>query len=396
MAEAAIPRYLPLEKREQRHQTPPGHRFGMYFACWESGRNWAMAKDNGKTCALKEVVGLTAEHLGMLQAIQGRQSAAAGSVGENLFRMDAKAISPFMTGTGMEHPLENGFAFLNPYGLPYLPGSGVKGVLRRAAEELAGVSLRYEFEDSRGWTREAVLDLFGESTGEDNGRIGALRFWDVFPTPEGDTLRVEIMTPHFAEYYQGAGEKNPSEDGQPNPIAFLAMPPGTRFTFHVECALERLNEPLAAQWKGLLQAAFEHAFDWLGFGAKTAVGYGHLQVDTAARKRREVEEERRREDAERARRQAEEAARLASLSPVERSIREVIDAAPPDQKPHRAVLRALENDRWQGEDRRAVALRLKAMMEEQNVWRDQSRKKKPSKDDQYQDTLKVMAILKSG
>jgi CRISPR-associated protein Cmr6 len=29
-------------------------------------------------------------------------------------------------------------------------------------------------------------------------------------------------------------------------------------------------------WQQLLRAAFEHAFAWLGFGAKTAVGYGSM------------------------------------------------------------------------------------------------------------------------
>ena len=46
-------------------------------------------------------------------------------------RLDARAIAPFTTGLGTPIPLKNGFAFLNPYGLPYLPGSGVKGVLRQ-------------------------------------------------------------------------------------------------------------------------------------------------------------------------------------------------------------------------------------------------------------------------
>jgi CRISPR-associated protein Cmr6 len=30
-------------------------------------------------------------------------------------------------------------------------------------------------------------------------------------------------------------------------------------------------------WKTLLEAAFKHAFTWLGFGAKTAVGYGAME-----------------------------------------------------------------------------------------------------------------------
>jgi CRISPR-associated protein Cmr6 len=39
----------------------------------------------------------------------------------------------------------------------------------------------------------------------------------------------------------------------------------------------RLNENLRKDWKALLQDAFKYAFDWLGFGAKTAVGYGAMK-----------------------------------------------------------------------------------------------------------------------
>ncbi|HUM09057.1 MAG TPA: RAMP superfamily CRISPR-associated protein, partial [Acidocella sp.] len=73
-----------------------------------------------------------------MKGILARQSALSKAVPvDTLFHIDAIAIAPFTTGLGNEHPLENGFAFLNPYGLPYLPGSGVKGVLRQAARELA-------------------------------------------------------------------------------------------------------------------------------------------------------------------------------------------------------------------------------------------------------------------
>ena len=48
--------------------------------------------------------------------------------------------------------------------------------------------------------------------------------------------------------------------------------------------LRRLAPDLAEadRWQALLRAAFEHAFAWLGFGAKTAVGYGAMQRDKAA------------------------------------------------------------------------------------------------------------------
>jgi CRISPR-associated protein Cmr6 len=44
-------------------------------------------------------------------------------------------------------------------------------------------------------------------------------FWDVIPQIEGDSLMVEIMTPHPKRYYQDAS--TPHESGQPSPISFL-------------------------------------------------------------------------------------------------------------------------------------------------------------------------------
>lgn len=125
-----------------------------------------------------------------------------------------------------------------------------------------------------------MLDvLFGRDTpsGESDHLRGALRFWDVIPQIEGESLMVEIMTPHQTRYYQDGA--SPNESGSPNPISFLTVPPGSRFVFHVQCDLALLGRHdlgKDARWKELLSAAFEHAFRWLGFGAKTAVGYGAM------------------------------------------------------------------------------------------------------------------------
>ena len=64
----------------------------------------------------------------------------------------------------------------------------------------------------------------------------------------------------------------------------------------------------------MLGLILQHAFDWLGFGAKTAVGYGAMAEDEKARAAREKAE---REQAEVAR-VAAETARVAALSPEER------------------------------------------------------------------------------
>lgn len=274
--------------------------------------------------AWKAIKTLTPSDQERMKHLALRQSALAATVPtDGLLRIEATAIAPFTTGLGNEHPLENGFAFLNPYGLPYLPGSGVKGVVRQAAQELASG----QWGDSHGWSEQAhyrinvgtqkdprwldlsMLDvLFGRETpGGDSDHVrGSLSFWDVIPQIAGDSLMVAIMTPHQSHYYQQKKDKksgdsvSPHDSGQPNPICFLTVPPGSSFTFHVVCdnehlrrltqnKLEGATDLLAADqshWKRLLEAAFQHAFEWLGFGAKTAVGYGRLHVIEESEQRR--------------------------------------------------------------------------------------------------------------
>jgi CRISPR-associated protein Cmr6 len=241
-----------------------------------------------------------------------------------LYCLEARSTAPFTTGLGNEHPLENGFAFLNPYGLPYLAGSGSKGVIRQAARELASG----DWGDAQGWTEDAITHLFGlaSENGGKNHQRGALMFWDVLPELEGDALQVEVMTPHQSHYYQHRSEdrsgksENPHDSGAPNPILFLTVPPGSRFAFHVQCDLpflSRLNPALAegGRWQALVEAALKLAFEWLGFGAKTAVGYGAMAEDEQARTRREAE----RAEAARQAALAAEEARRQQLSPEDRA-----------------------------------------------------------------------------
>lgn len=365
MPVAAVPAYLGQDFKD----ASPGMRFGMYLPIWTERadqeaevhkRAEAKSREGDEVKALlnrgidfaiqqlrnrpqkalpglwdkndfaakdawKRVIHLSNRDKDTMKALRVRLTAVfTASVAEtDRMALDAIAIAPFTTGLGNEHPLENGFAFLNPYGLPYLPGSGVKGVLRQAARELASG----EWGDTHGWTAEkihligrgrdaisfsAIDALFGmESDNGGNQHLrGALTFWDVIPQIKGDALAVDIMTPHQSHYYQQkhdrkAGDStSPHDSGQPNPISFLTVPAGSGFSFHVTCDLthlENLAPDLAAneRWKAVLTAAFEHAFQWLGFGAKTAVGYGAMLSEA----------QREREQAQVRARQAQEAAR---------------------------------------------------------------------------------------
>ncbi len=327
----AVPQYLLAVLGERNlvnlDKASPALRFGLLLPIWTTPRDQVDELDErsrgrspeaqrlndemrtkGKQQVIRERV--KGGHLPdlitrMSQADQGRLKAWVQRQTEvvkllpahSVLRLEATAIAPFTTGLGNAHPLENGFSFLNPYGLPYLPGSGVKGVLRQAARELASG----QWGDTEGWSEEpsyqvrrrqhgedasmqlSMLDiLFGRETaeGEKEHFRGVLCFWDVVPEVVGDCLLLEVMTPHYSDYYQNAA--SPHDSGQPNPICFLTVPPGSRFVFHVTCNLLRLRTVApelveAERWKQLTCAAFEHAFRWLGFGAKTAVGYGAMK-----------------------------------------------------------------------------------------------------------------------
>ncbi|MDX8402727.1 MAG: type III-B CRISPR module RAMP protein Cmr6 [Mariprofundaceae bacterium] len=286
---AAIPQYLP---ENEISKTPPGHRFSLYFPIWND--QWELEATH-KSEAAGKVAGARVDHA-LVRALIARQQALANSLGDAVLTTLAQSTAPFVTGMGYEHPLENGFAFLNPYGLPYLPGSSIKGVLLDAAREI-------------GIEQPTIDMLFGAGNAEENGRRGALNFWDAFPDGK---LTVEIMTPHHSDYLQQGGTPHDSE--KPNPSPFLAVAPGARFRFFVQ----QIGDVGDCDWRAVLAQCFAHAWDWLGFGAKTAVGYGAMIEDPAiaarrkqeAEARRRAEEERRRQEEE-ARRKAEEARRAA-------------------------------------------------------------------------------------
>ncbi|MBB5015888.1 type III-B CRISPR module RAMP protein Cmr6 [Rehaibacterium terrae] len=317
---AAVPHYL----GQNFDTASPGLRFGLYLRLWGVDRrsgecNWSTSdtvyegrgeeKEENKSTALKQAARLGSDDRQTMRALLERQQQALAAMATEDARLvlDTQAVSPFTTGLGNEHPLENGFAFLNPYGLPYLPGSGVKGVVRRAAEELAdggwGGTASWSLEcshlltdasgkalldpESKQPVRLSLIDLFFGREDASPAFRGLLQFWDVIPQVSGDALMVEIMTPHQGHYYQqtlatkAGNSSSPHESGQPNPIPFLTVPPGSRFVFHVTCDMVRLRRlvPDLAEngaWKPLLEAAMQHAFEWLGFGAKTAVGYGAM------------------------------------------------------------------------------------------------------------------------
>lgn len=410
---AAVPAYLGSDFSS----ASPEQRFGMFLRLWgvdqsnrhslwtthdisyrEAGPDRVLRsyKDENKSASLREATRLTPADKQLMAAFYVRQQAQAEPLqaAGQLLRLDAVAIAPFATGLGNEHPLENGFSFLNPYGLPYLPGSGVKGVLRRAAGELAGGL----FGGTAGWTDEAIVALFGRQGDDDEGELqrGALGFWDVLPQIQGDALKVEVMTAHQGHYYMGTA--SPHESGSPIPINFLSVPPGSRFAFHVHCNapfLRRLAPDLDAdgRWQELVEAAFRHAYDWMGFGAKTAVGYGAMRIDGQALVEREERLAKARDLEQSQNRARHREAELAAMSPFDRKVAGVLQKKPADQPAENALLAAIDAGVFEAEERVAAARLVVAALKASKRWKESSEKKNPEKDKDYQLVLRVKRLL---
>ncbi len=314
---ATVPAYIPSQSPAAFADAAPGHKFLGYLRNSQGADGEAFAAYKGKAKVarhvpsgpakktanerlkqefdgvLNEVCGFPASSKAQIKALRDRQQALHARHGASGYRISTTSTAPFATGLGNEHPIENGFAFLTPYGLPYLAGSGVKGILRRAMQELLK-------EKADGFSDEAINALFGpeDVNKSEDAQRGALDFWDVFPNPAGGKLVVEIMTPHFGKYYQGSD--TPHDSGQPIPVSFLAVPAKSDFVFHVVCHPSRLPAPLQSQWRSLLDQAFAYAFEWVGFGAKTSVGYGAMEsVPMLQQKPNEAKEREKQQDAQR-------------------------------------------------------------------------------------------------
>ena len=297
MGQAATPRYMPDQSNAFYAELSPALAFYTFFPIWDN--SWRL-DGHYKSEALEKVLTYSKAAQTQTQALIDRQKNLIGKTNiKHRLSITAKSISPFMTGTGMEHPLENGFAFLQPYGLPYLAGSSIKGVLRNTARLLQQNAFG---EGNQGWNPLAIETLFGSDdnlTGKENideVRRGALTFWDVIILPkEVDkggvktrSLKIDILTPHQRHKLQGTAR--PHYSGDPVPVPFLAVGAGADFNFHIQ-ANPALLESFADSWQSLIESCFKYTFDWLGFGAKTAVGYGVLKQDEAqAQKAKEARE----------------------------------------------------------------------------------------------------------
>jgi CRISPR-associated protein Cmr6 len=171
---------------------------------------------------------------------------------------------------------EVGMTLHHIYGIPYIPASGIKGVLRSYIIQKVKVFNNSETTAKNGETADSksFIEIFGTTDNQ-----GSVSFFDAFPITK-PKLRPDIMNPHYPKYYSGS--EAPTDTQSPVPIPFLTVY-NTSFQFLMASKKMDIQQKLwefeendvrkrltLAQW--LKKALTEH-----GIGAKTAVGYGYMK-----------------------------------------------------------------------------------------------------------------------
>ena len=184
--------------------------------------------------------------------------------------------SRFVTGLGRSHPVQTGFAWHATLGVPFLPGSSIKGMVRAWAKA----------EAASGEEKALLNRLLGCADHE--GTVVFLDAVAVRPV----RLEADVITPHYA----GWSEDDPPGDWRsPVPIPFLTVSAGTAFLFGLVPCGSATGCDLETAWGWLISA-----LEWAGGGAKTAVGYGRFIRDEAetARLNERIAEAKRAREAE--------------------------------------------------------------------------------------------------
>jgi CRISPR-associated protein Cmr6 len=185
-----------------------------------------------------------------------RWQAALKDVAEmRTFAVDNRMI----VGLGTANVLEAGITLHQTYGVPYIPGSALKGLAAHHVLEKENVNAK---------KRDLIFGKTDES--------GMVQFYDAWIEPDSlnDCLLPDIMTPHHSSYYENKNETPPSEFDSPTPIQFLSV----TGTFCVALSVDDQSER-GKQWLDFVWKLLGEALEQKGIGGKTNSGYGFGELE---------------------------------------------------------------------------------------------------------------------
>lgn len=176
-----------------------------------------------------------------------------------------------VVGLGQNSIMETGMTLNRTNGIPYIPGSALKGLSAAYAllQELGETTKEHlEAITPSGDLERKFLQIFG--TQENTGQV---IFLDAVPSkiPE---LEPDIMNSHYPDYYGGNQPPRPSQS--PIPVYFLTLGKKSQFAFAVA---GRDSRPETEEMVNLAKTWLQKALTEMGIGAKTAAGYGYFTLE---------------------------------------------------------------------------------------------------------------------
>ena len=256
----------------------PALIFGKFIPYTSVGKEENENKDKYLQLVIKETNFLL-QNTNLLESLHKRIEHWIKNTGNNLEKFEATTSWRLVIGLGASHPQETSMTLHHIYGIPYIPGSAIKGVTRHWAvlkfadkknktEDMEfekviervsnalekGEDLELEVEKI---TFKDLIEIFG--TQEKQGKV---IFFDAYPFGE-IRLKIDVMNPHYSGYYS---KGQPPADWQtPIPIKFLTVE-NTKFHFYLASKEQNLVEKASS----LLLENIQN----YGIGAKTSLGYG--------------------------------------------------------------------------------------------------------------------------
>ncbi len=183
---------------------------------------------------------------------------------------EARVKGRLVVGLGAESVLETSISLHRTYGVPYIPGSALKG--------LAASFAKQRLDGSKwGANTPAYKTVFGTTE-----EAGCITFFDALYVPgtgfkpdtglKGRPLYPDVITVHHPDYYQQESAP-PADWDSPTPVPFLSA---------TGCYLIALagpdDRPVWDQWAGAAFNILRLALAEMGVGAKTSSGYGRMEL----------------------------------------------------------------------------------------------------------------------
>ena len=169
---------------------------------------------------------------------------------------EAEVTGRMAVGLGEDSVLETSIALHHTLGVPYIPGSALKGLASSFARQRLGDDWQAGAEDA------AHAIMFGNTDS-----AGYVTFFDAMPISNRSCVFPDVITVHHGAYYQ-TGTAPPADWDSPIPVPFLSA--NGKYLIAVAGPKE---------WVIAALAILAHALGSLGIGAKTSSGYGRLGME---------------------------------------------------------------------------------------------------------------------